>query len=115
MNDTDTAQEFQRRRRKTFRHAMVFALAILTCLILLMLIGMFDLDFPLITIMDVPVYIVPVLIIIITLLWALLLLDVTSNYRCPRCNEIPISAEYSYLGGFELNPDICPKCQARLR
>jgi hypothetical protein len=31
-------------------------------------------------------------------------------YRCPRCNQIPISR-----GAFSLDPAICPTCGARLK
>ncbi|HOK07676.1 MAG TPA: hypothetical protein PLW40_10670 [Syntrophales bacterium] len=107
MNDEETAREFQRRRRKTFRMAMLFGSAALICLILMLLIGIFDLD--------VPFFVMPVLVMVLFVSWGLAILIVTSNYRCPRCNELPLTENYGELGGFELNPHVCPRCHARLK
>jgi hypothetical protein len=35
---------------------------------------------------------------------------VNGRYRCPRCDQIPMSS-----GGVSLDPSVCPSCGARLK
>jgi len=107
MNDTDTAKEFQNRRRKTFRIAMPLALAMVICFALILLIGISD--------CEVPAFTIHVLALLIFLFLGSLILTVTSNYRCPRCNEIPWTDSFTEQGGVDLSPEVCSKCHARLK
>lgn len=61
-----------------------------------------------------------VCLVVVFTAFVVVILRVTKHYRCPMCNAMPMrrmggGGTFSYKTGVDLNPSVCPKCDARLR
>jgi len=110
-NDMDTVQEFQRRRRETWKAVKPFIALMgggIAGFILMIVANDFHLP------PDKKFLVLLFLFALIGISFLFIVLIIRAKYVCPRCNKIPVY-EYSGQGGVDLNPDVCPYCGTRLK
>lgn len=110
-NDSDCAQEFQRRRREVWKTAKLWIFVAVLGFVAIPLVGITGFSIP--PLEPFMMLLVPVIAIIFSL--GRVVLIVSAKYRCPRCNKIPWTDSFSEQGGLDLDPDFCSSCKARLK
>jgi hypothetical protein len=104
----DVAAEFQARRRKTWRLIRPWVFVTATGFVVFFLVFEFTRVFDQLWTMNLIFGSFLVLLLSI----ARIALMVNKLYRCPACNNVPMGRGRN---GVLLDPDACPKCEARLK
>jgi uncharacterized membrane protein len=106
-SNENSAQEFQKRRRKAFRTAIPCLLAGLICFAAIGLIGIADLP--------APAFTISILALLTFLFIGCGILVFRAGYRCPKCGRIPWTDSFTEQGGVDLDPEVCAHCGVRLK
>lgn len=114
----DASTEFQQRRRRTWRAVRWWLLATVVAGLLFAM-GPVGSDR---TLSQAQFSFMMICFFVAAVAMILVIRGVTTYYRCPNCNKIPMTGSFSaglggisYRRGVDLNPTECSHCGARLK
>jgi hypothetical protein len=110
-DDSDTAREFQRRRKEAWNGAKRWFFVPAAGFAAFFLMGITNFK------LSPPEEFVTLFILFVLTAFSLvrIIFIVRAKYRCPRCGNIPWTDSFTEQGALDLSPDTCSSCGSLLK